>query len=103
MSKDELDAENEFADQKKKVIDPIPGLFIDDQLNPNEQNPQNNVFDLPPHVQQQLNETVFKKNIKQPIIQPTPPEIMPNAVPKNEDFFIDDDEFYSFKKLNQQQ
>ena len=36
MSKDELDAENEFADQKKKVIDPIPGLFIDDQLNPNE-------------------------------------------------------------------
>ena len=54
-------------------------------------------------MQQQLNETVFKKNIKQPIIQPTPPEIMPNAVPKNEDFFIDDDEFYSFKKLNQQQ
>ena len=47
-------------------------------------------------MQQQLNETVFKKNIKQPIIQP-------NAVPKNEDFFIDDDEFYSFKKLNQQQ
>ena len=48
-------------------------------------------------MQQQLNETVFKKIIKQPIIQPIPPEIMPN-VPKTEDFFIDDDEFYSFKK-----
>ena len=48
-------------------------------------------------MQQQLNETVFKKIIKQPIIQPTPPEIIPN-VPKTEDFFIDDDEFYSFKK-----
>ena len=37
MSKDEHDAENEFADQKKKkVIDPIPGLFIDDQLDPKE-------------------------------------------------------------------
>ena len=49
-------------------------------------------------MQQQLNETVFKKSIKQPIIQPTPPEIIPNIVPKTEDFFIDDDEFDSFKK-----
>ena len=46
MSKDELDAANEFADQKnKKIIRDIivstPGLFIDDKLNPNEQNLQN--------------------------------------------------------------
>ena len=69
MSKDELDAANEFADQKnKKIIRDIivstPGLFIDDKLNPNEQNLQNatdHVFNLPPQVQQQLNETVFKK------------------------------------------
>ena len=43
MSKDELDAANESADQKNKktirdIIDPTPGLFIDDKLNPNEQN-----------------------------------------------------------------
>ena len=60
------------------MIDPMPGLFIDHKLNPNEQNLQNttdNVFNLPPQVQQQLNETVLKKIIKQPIIQPTPPEV----------------------------
>ena len=68
MSKDEFDAANESADQKNKKIrditDPMPGLFIDDKLNPNEQNLQNttdNVFNLPPQVQQQHNETVFKK------------------------------------------
>ena len=51
-------------------------------------------------MQQQLNETVFEKIIRQPIIQPTPPEITPNIVPKTKDFFADDDddEFDSFKK-----
>ena len=50
-------------------------------------------------MQQQLNETVFKKIIRQSIIQPTPPEIAPNIVPKTKDFFIDDDdEFDSFKQ-----
>ena len=49
-------------------------------------------------MQQQLNEIVFKKIIKQPIIQPTPTEIIPNVVPKTEHFFIDYDEFDSFKK-----
>ena len=51
----------------KDIIDTTTGLFIDDQLKPNEQNFQNttdNTFNLPPQVQQQLNETVFKKNIK---------------------------------------
>ena len=93
ICKDELDAANESADLKDKIIirdiiDPTPGLFIDDKLNPNEQNLQNttdNVFNLLPEVQQQLNKTVFKKIIKQPIIQPTPPEIIPNVVPKTED------------------
>ena len=84
----------------KDIIDPTPGLFIDDKSNPNEQDLQNttdNAFNLPSQVQQQLNETVFKKIIKQPIIQPTPPEILPNVAPKTKDFFIDDDEFNSFK------
>ena len=105
MTKDELDVANESADQKNKkiitdIIDPTPDLFIDEKLNPNEQNLQNttdNVFNLLPEVQQQLNKTVFKKIIKQPIIQPTPPEIIPNVVLKTKDFFIDDDEFDSFK------
>ena len=72
MSKDELDAVNESADQKNKkiirdIIDPMPGLFIDDKLNPNGQNLQNTtekVFNLPPQAQQQLNEIVFKLNYK---------------------------------------
>ena len=67
MSKDELDAVNESADQKNKKIirdiaDPRPGLFIDDKLNLNGQNLQNtadNVFNLPSQVKQQLNETVL--------------------------------------------
>ena len=106
MSKDELDAANESADQKTKklikyIIDQTPGLFIDKKLNPKEQNLRNttdNVFNLPPQVQQQLNETVFKKTIKQPITQPTPPEIIPNIVSKTKDLFIEDDLTDSFKK-----
>ena len=106
MSKDKLHAANESTDQKNKkiikgIIDPTPGLFVDDQLKPNEQNFQNttgNVFNLPPQVQQQLNEAVFKKIIKNPTIQPTPPEIIPNIDLKTEDFFIDDDDFDSFEK-----
>ena len=42
----------------RDIIDPTPGLFDDDKLNPNKQNLQNatnNVFNLPPQVQQQLN------------------------------------------------
>ena len=95
MSKDELHAASESADQKnKKIIRdityPTSGLFVDDKLNPNEQNLQNttdNIFNLPPQLQQQLHETVFKKIIKQPIIQATPPEIIPNAVPNTEFFY----------------
>ena len=106
MNKNELDAANESADQKNKkvirdIMDPTPGLFIDDKLNHNEQNLQNttdNNFNLPPQAQQQFNETVFTKIIKQPIIQPTLQEIIPNVVPKTEYFFIDDDEFDSLKK-----
>ena len=69
MSKDELDAVNESADQKNKKIirditDLTPGLFIDDKLTLNEQNLQNisdNIFNLPLQVQQKNNETVFKR------------------------------------------
>ena len=61
------------------------------------ENTIDNVFNLPPEVQQQLNETVFKKIIKQPIIQTTPP-IIPNVALKTDNFSIDDDEFDSFKK-----
>ena len=46
ISKDELDPTNESADQKNKkimknIIDPTPGLFIDNQIKPNEQSFQN--------------------------------------------------------------
>ena len=61
------------------------------------ENTIDNVFNLPPEVQQQLNETVFKKIIKQPIIQTSPP-IIPNVALKTDNFSIDDDEFDSFKK-----
>ena len=96
MSKDELDAANEFADQKSKkiikgIIDPNPGFFIDNQLKPNEQsfqNTTNKVFNLPPQIQQQLDDTMFKKIIKQPIIQRTPPEIIPNIAPPKKTFLL---------------
>ena len=90
----------------RDIIDPTPGLFIDDKLNPNEQNLQNTtdkVFNLQPQLQQQLNETVFKKIIKQPIIQPTPPEIIPNVVPKTEDFFTEMMNLIHLRSLNQWQ
>ena len=45
-----------------------------------------------------LKKLSFKKNIKQPIIQPTPPKIITNVFPKTENFFIDDDQFDTFKK-----
>ena len=76
-------------------------IFIHDQVKPNEQNFQNtldNVFNLPSQIQQQLDNSVFKKIIKHPIIQPSPPEIISNIVPKTEDLFIDDNEFDSIKK-----
>ena len=41
---------------------------------------------------------LLKKAIKQPIIQPTAPEIIQNVVPKTEDVFVNDDEFDSFRK-----
>ena len=106
MSKDELDPAKESADQKTKkiikdMVDPTPALLIGVKLNPNKENLQNtadDVFNLLPQVQQQLNETVIKKIIKKSIIQSTPPQIIPNFVPKTEDYYIDDDEFNSFKK-----
>ena len=59
MSTDERDTANEFADQKNKkiindIIDPNPGLFINDQLKRNEQNFQkiiDNIFNPPPQIQ----------------------------------------------------
>ena len=51
----------------RDIIDPTPGLFIDDKLNPNEQNLQNktdDVFNLSHQVQQQLNEIALKKSYK---------------------------------------
>ena len=104
-------AANESADQKTKeiirdIIDPTPGLFIDGKLNPNEQNLKNEadkVFNLPTQVQQQLNETVFKKIIKQPIIQPTPLKIIPNVVPKTETSLSMMMNLIHLRRLNQRQ
>ena len=56
----------------RDIIDPTPGIFIGDKLNPNEQNLQNttdSVLNLPPQVQQQLNETVFKNQLHQKLFQ----------------------------------
>ena len=111
MSKDKFYAANESADQKTKeiirdIIDPTPGLFIDGKLNPNEQNLKNEadkVFNLPTQVQQQLNETVFKKIIKQPIIQPTPLKIIPNVVPKTETSLLMMMNLINLRRLNQRQ
>ena len=54
----------------KDIIDRVPELFIDDKLNANDQifkNTTDNLFNLPPQVQQQLNDTVFKKIKTEPI------------------------------------
>ena len=55
-----------------------------------------------PQVQQQLNDTVFKKIKTEPIFETTPQENIPNipeqTVPKTEDFFINDNEFDEYKK-----
>ena len=45
------------------------------------------------------NDTVFKKTIKQPIIQQTPPETIPNIDLKTGDFFIDNDDFDLRRRL----
>ena len=87
---------NEPSDQKNKKIikdmfDPTPGLFIDEKLNANDKifkNTTDNVFNLPPQVQQQLNGTVFKKIKTEPIFEATLHENIPNipeqTVPKME-------------------
>ena len=67
LNKDQLDASNESADKKNKkivkdIIDLTPGPFIDDKLNANDQifkSMTDNVFNLLPQVQQQLDDAVF--------------------------------------------
>ena len=109
LNKDQLDALNEAADQKNKkiikdIIDPTPGLFTDDKLNANDQIFENttDIFNLPPQVKQQRNDTVFTKIKTEPIFETTPQENVPNipeqSVPKTEYFFNDDDEFDEYKK-----
>ena len=105
-----LNASNEPADQKnmkiiKDIIDPTPGIFIDNKLNSSDQifkNTAENVFNLSPQEQQQLDDTVFKKIKTEPIFQTTPQENIPNipeqTVPETEELFIDDEEFGEYKK-----
>ena len=89
----------------KDITDPTPGLFIDEKLNANDQIFKNttDVFNLPPQVQQQPNGTVFQKIKTEPSFETTPQENITNipeqSVPKMEDFFIDDDEFDEYEKL----
>ena len=67
LNKEQLDGINEVDDQINKkiikdIIDPTPGLFIDNKLNANDQilkTTTDNVSSLSPQVQQQLNNTVF--------------------------------------------
>ena len=71
------------------------------KLNPNEQNLQNttdNVFNLSPQVQQQLNETVFKKNYKTTNNSTNSTRNYFKYCSKNGKKTFDDDEFDSFKK-----
>ena len=55
-----------------------------------------------PQVQQQLNNTAFKKIKTEPVFEKKTQENIPNipeqTVQKTEDFFIDDDEFDEYKK-----
>ena len=107
LNKDQFDDLNEAADQKtiKDIIDPTPALFIDNKLNANDQifeNTTDNVFNLPPQVQQQINDTTFKKTETEPTFETICRENIPNIPeqthPKTEDLFIEDDEFGEYKK-----
>ena len=49
-------------------------------------------------MQEQVNDIVFEKFIKQNLLQRTPPEIISNIDLKTETFFINNDDFDSFKK-----
>ena len=57
---------------------------------------------MQPHVQQQINDAVFKNIKTEPSFETTPQENIPNipeqTVPKTDDFFIDDHEFDEYKK-----
>ena len=78
---DEIKAEKEIADQKtknltKQILNPTPGYFVDDEFNlkdsnVNDQKITDNPFVLKPEVQKQLNNTVFKKFISPPAVEPT--------------------------------
>ena len=96
----ELKAENEVADKKiknlvKDIIDPMSGLFADDQIGfqqISQPNTTDNTYKLKPQVEKQLNEMVFK-NVQQPPIQQPPPPLPIQNIRQN-GFYIGD--FYIF-------
>ena len=77
---DEIKAEKEIADQKtknliKQILNPTPGYFVDDEFNLKDSNVNDkkitdNPFVLKPEVQKQLNDTVLKKFISPPAVEP---------------------------------
>ena len=78
---EEIKAENDIADQKTKkiikdIVNPIAGLFVNDtfdankDLNTNIQKNMDNPYVLKPEVQKQLNDTVLKKLIPLPVLDP---------------------------------
>ena len=85
LNKDQLGASNEAADQQNKkiikdIIDRTPGFFIDDKLNINDQIFKNrtDAFNFLPQVQQQLNDTVFKRIKIESVFERAPQENIPN-------------------------
>ena len=77
---EEIKAEKEIADQKtknliKQILNPAPCYFADDEFilkdsNINDQKNTDNPFVLKPEVQKQLNDTVLKKFISPPAVEP---------------------------------
>ena len=69
---EEIKAENDIANEKTKkiikdIVNPAPGLFIDNEFIPQQDintqpNTTDNPYKLKPDVQKQLNETILKKN-----------------------------------------
>ena len=103
---EELKAENNIAQQKTKkiikdIIDPAPGLLINDTFNQQKdtnidtQKNTDNTYKLKPDVQKQLSDTILKIFAPPPITQPIPPPPYQNIdqeqLPPTEDIFIDDE------------
>lgn len=108
ISKPELDAAAENVNNKNEkiiidIIDPTPGLFVDDKLNLNDQFKNNKniskTYTLPKQLNKSLDD-ILEENCPPEIFKPKPIEKLPNS-PLNiqesdnvfiNDIYIDDDD-----------